>query len=169
MGSFPGKQYAANLARDGVEIQRSMAAGEVLAGQFGAGARTYGRMTQVLGHSQWEIATGLGAASIGFMNYQKEELAPAADAAAESLFPGMVAPAQGRARRPGAHHRRGHPVPPASLTSDPRVGPYQIAPSARVKVYNAPGGSGADRAGASGAGPTGPGLGPRRPVAQEVR
>ena len=96
MGSFPGKQYAANLARDGVEIQRSMAAGEVLAGQFGAGARTYGRMTQVLGHSQWEIATGLGAASIGFMNYQKEELAPAADAAAESLFPGMVAPAQGR-------------------------------------------------------------------------
>jgi len=67
-GGSGGAQYAQQLLRTGQEVTAGMRNGAVLDGTFGAGARLYGRTTQVLGHSQAQIGTGLGSLFFGTMN-----------------------------------------------------------------------------------------------------
>lgn len=67
MGAGGGAGYGRQLMLTGQEVTSSMSKGAVLEGAFGPGARVYGRLTQVLGHSQAQIGTGLGAATSGIV------------------------------------------------------------------------------------------------------
>lgn len=75
MGSSGGANYTEQLLLTGREVTQGMTNGTVLKGEFGLGARFYGRLTQVLGHSQAQIATGMGSITSGVI--QTDLLDPA--------------------------------------------------------------------------------------------
>jgi hypothetical protein len=68
MGMGGGTQYTKQLLLTGQEVTAGMKNGAVLDGSFGLGARIYGRTTQVLGHSQAQIGTGVAALFAGTEN-----------------------------------------------------------------------------------------------------
>lgn len=78
MGAGGGAGYGRQLMLTGQEVTSSMSKGAVLEGSFGPGARVYGRLTQILGHSQAQIGTGLGAATSGIV--QSDIFDPTRDA-----------------------------------------------------------------------------------------
>lgn len=67
-GGSGGAAYGRQLLLTGTEVSNGMRNGTVLEGAFGPGARAYGRLTQILGHSQAQIGTGIGAVWSGMMN-----------------------------------------------------------------------------------------------------
>jgi hypothetical protein len=68
MGASGGTGYAKQVLLTGQEVTAGMKNGAVLDGSFGVGARIYGRATQVLGHSQAQIGTGIGSMFTGTIN-----------------------------------------------------------------------------------------------------
>lgn len=67
MGSSGGAAYAQQLAVTGAQVSAGMKDAVVLEAAFGPGATVYARLTQILGHSQLQIGTGVAAVYTGAM------------------------------------------------------------------------------------------------------
>lgn len=67
MGMGGGSGYTQQLLLTGQEVTTGMKNGAVLDGAFGLGPRIYGRLTQMLGHSQLQIGRGTRAAASGMV------------------------------------------------------------------------------------------------------
>ncbi|HEX4047345.1 MAG TPA: hypothetical protein VH309_05900 [Elusimicrobiota bacterium] len=85
MGAGGGAGYANQMLLTGQEVSSGMRNGTVLNGAFGPGATVYGRLTQLLGHNQAQISTGIGSLFSGTLN------TPLGDAARE-MTDGYVRP-----------------------------------------------------------------------------
>jgi hypothetical protein len=122
-----GAQYSKQLLLTGQEVTAGMRNGAVLDGSFGLGARIYGRTTQVLGHSQAQIGTGLGSLFFGTMNGPTGDgVRDMADMAARpyTLQPTSNAQALNAA---GAALNAFTPAP-ANLILRPMAAPYALHP-----------------------------------------
>ncbi len=127
MGSGGGAKYGGQLLLAGQEVTAGMRDGAVLDGSFGLGARAYGRLTQVLGHSQAQIGLGVGSAFMATMNTPAvgDGVRDALDGAAQ----GFTAPAETPAVRSGARALSALAPAPALLLARPALARYAFPPA----------------------------------------